>query len=264
VIMGKAIAVLKKDTLSAVRYRNGFVFGIVAPAAQLATFYYLSRAVGPQFRPEGMPYFLFLVVGTGFYTFLIAGTHSFLRAIQESQQTGTLEVLMTTSTSPAVLISLSTISSFAGGIMQLVLYLGAGMIIFSPVTDVNILGSALVFTFSVLICAAIGLFAAGLQIAIHKGSAVLWLLGSSAWLMAGTMFPVTALPQPVQIVSMLLPFTHSLTAMRLALLHAQYSPALTREIAILSLYAGLLLPASVAFFSWTVRRARQFGTLSFY
>jgi len=264
VIVGKAKAVLKKDILSAVRYRNGFVFGIVAPAAQLATFYYLSRAVGPQFRPEGMPYFLFLVVGTGFYTFLIAGTHSFLRTIQESQQAGTLEVLMTTSTSPAVLISLSTITAFAGGIMQLVLYVGAGIFLFSPVTHVNILGSALVFIFSILVCAAIGLFAAGLQIAIHKGSAVLWLLGSSVWLMAGAMFPVTALPRPAQLVSALLPFTHSLTGMRLALLQAQYSPALAHEIAILCLYAGLLLPTAVIFFSWTVQRARQFGTLSFY
>src|SRR5438128_5830590 len=216
-IFDQMAALLKKDFLTALRYRNGFVFAIVAPAIQLATFYYLSRAVGPQFRPEGMPYFLFLVVGTGFYTFLIAGTHSFLRAIQESQQSGTLEVLMTTSTSPAVLISLSTISSFAGGIVQLVLYLGAGIIIFSPGAHVNILGSAVVFTFSVLIGAAIGLFAARLQIAIHKGSAILWLLGSTAWLMAGTMFPVTALPRPVQIVSLLLPCTDSLTAMRLAL-----------------------------------------------
>jgi ABC-2 type transport system permease protein len=264
VILEKAAAVLKKDILSAVRYRNGFVFGIVAPAAQLATLYYLSRAVGPQFRPEGMPYFLFLVVGTGFYTFLIAGTHSFLRTIQESQQTGTLEVLMTSSTSPAMLISLSTITAFASGVMQLVLYLGAGIFWFSLVTHVNVLGSALVFIFSVLICAAVGLFAAGLQIAIHKGSAVLWLIGSTAWLMAGTMFPVTALPQPVQIISALLPFTHSLTGMRLAVLQAQYSPALMREIAILCLYAGTLLPASVIFFSWTVQRARQFGTLSFY
>lgn len=263
-IAAKAAAVLKKDMLSAVRYRSGFVFGIVSPAAQLATFYYLSRAVGPQFRPEGMPYFLFLVVGTGFYTFLIAGTHSFLRTIQESQQTGTLEVLMTTSTSPAVLISLSTISAFAGGLMQLVLYVGAGIFFLSPITHVNIAGSALVFIFSILICVAIGLFAAGLQIAIHKGSAVLWLLGSSAWLMAGTIFPVAALPRPAQMISMLLPFTHSLTAMRLALLQAQYSPVLGREIAILCLYAGLLLPASVVFFSWTVQRARQFGSLSFY
>jgi ABC-type polysaccharide/polyol phosphate export permease len=166
---------------------------------------------------------------------------------------------MTTSTSPTVLISLSTITAFASGVMQLVLYLGAGIFLFSPVTHVNVLGSALVFIFSVLICAAIGLFAAGLQIAI-----LLWLLGSTAWLMAGTMFPVTALPRSAQIISAVLPFTHSLTGMRLALLQAQYSPALMREIAILCLYAGTLLPASVIFFSWTVQRARQFGTLSFY
>src|SRR6266704_6180928 len=257
------MAVLKKDILTAIRYRNGFVFGAVAPALQLATFYYLSRAVGPQFRPEGMPYFSFLILGAGFYTFLLAGLHSFLRTVQESQQTGTLEVLMTTATSPATLLSLSALSAFASGIAQLLFYFCAGALLFG-VPHVNLVGCLSVFVFSVLISAAIGLFAAGLQIAIHKGSAVLWLLGSTAWLMAGTMFPVTALPRAVQIVSMLLPFTHSLTAMRLALLHAEYSPALTREITILSLYAGLLPPASVAFFSWMVRRARQFGTLSFY
>src|SRR6266702_261362 len=249
-ILDKALAVLKKDALTALRYHNGFVFAIFSPAAQLATFYYLSRAVGPQFRPEGMPYFLFLLVGTGFYTFLLSGIHSFLQTIQESQQTGTLEVLMTTCTPPGILLSLSAISAFTQGIMQLLVYVGVGMFLFAPVPHVSIFGCALVFIFSVLIAFAIGLLAAGLQVAIHKGSAVLWLLGSSAWLMAGTMFPVTALPQPVQIVSMLLPFTHSLTAMRLALLHAQYSPALPREITILSLYAGLLLPASLAFFSW--------------
>jgi nitrogen fixation-related uncharacterized protein len=39
---------------------------------------------------------------------------------------------------------------------------------------------------------------------------------------------------------------------------------LTREIEILILFALFLVPLSVLFFSWTVRRARQFGTLSFY
>src|SRR5258708_21908131 len=116
----KTLAVLKKDALTALRYRNGFVFAIISPAAQLATFYYLARAVGPQFRPEGMPYFLFLLVGTGFYTFLLTGMHSFFRSIQESQQSGTLEVLMTTATSAPLLLSLSVISAFAGGVIQLV------------------------------------------------------------------------------------------------------------------------------------------------
>src|SRR5260370_2180828 len=131
-ILDKALAVLKKDALTALRYRNGCVFAIISPAAQLATFYYLSRAVGPQFRPEGMPYFLFLLVGTGFYTFLLSGIHSFLQTIQESQQTGTLEVLMTTCTPPAGLLSLSAISPFTQGILRFLVFVCPGLVLFSP------------------------------------------------------------------------------------------------------------------------------------
>lgn len=263
-ILDKAAAVLKKDVLTALRYRNGFVIGTVGAAAQLATFYYLARAVGPQFHPEGMPYFLFLLVGTGFCSFLITGMHSFLQTIQEAQQNGTLEVLMTTSTRPAVLLSLSAISAFAGGLVQLLLYVSAGMLLFSPAAHVSLLGCGSVFIFSVLIAVAIGIFAAGLQISIHKGSAALWLLGSSAWLMAGTLFPVGALPRPVRLLSSLLPLTHSLTGMRLALLQTSSAAGLLREMEILAAFSAFLLPLSLVFFSWTVRRARQLGTLCFY
>ena len=74
-IAEKIIAVLKKDAITAVRYRNGFVLSSLVQVAQLATFYYLARAVGRSFRPKGMPYFLFLLIGTGFYTFLLSGIH---------------------------------------------------------------------------------------------------------------------------------------------------------------------------------------------
>lgn len=263
-ILDKAAAVLKKDILTALRYRNGFVLGTVGSVVQLATFYYLSRAVGKDFRPEGMPYFLFLLIGTGFFTFLIAGMHSFLRTIQESQQSGTFEVLMTTSTPPAVLLALSAMSSFVGGLLQLFLYVGAGILVFAPAVHVSFLGCISVFIFSVLISIAIGIFAAGLQVSIQKGSAVLWLLGSSAWLMAGTLFPIGALPRPVRLLSSLLPLTHSLTGMRLALFQAPSSAALLHEVGILAMFSAALLPLSVIFFSWTVRRARQLGTLCFY
>jgi ABC-2 type transport system permease protein len=236
----------------------------VAPAAQLATFYYLSRAIGPQFRPEGMPYFLFLLIGTGLFTFLLAGIHSFLRTIQEAQQTGTIEVLMTTSTSPASLLVLSAISAFASGGIQFLFYIGAGIAIFHPAIHVNILSASVILLLSVLISVAIGILAAALQISVHKGSAVLWFFGSSAWILAGTLFPIGALPRPVQILSQFLPLTHSLTAMRLALAPSGASPILSHEIEILLLFSLALLPFSIGFFSWTVRRAKQCGTLSFY
>jgi len=263
-ILAKAFAVLKKDVLTAARYRNGLILNVVSPALQLATFYYLARSVGPQFRPDGMPYVMFLIVGTGFYTFLIAGIHVFYQTIQQSQQTGTLEVLMTTSTQPAVLLALSALSSFGGSFLQFILYVGCGVVLFAPALNMSMIAGAAVLVLSVLISAAIGLFAAGLQISIHKGSAVLWLLGSCAWLMAGTLFPVDALPRPLQVLASLLPFAHSLAGMRLALFQPGKSTALLHEIGSLVISSSLLLPIGVWFFSWTVRRARQSGTLSFY
>jgi len=262
-ILEKATAVLKKDFLTAARYRRGFVLNIVAPLSQLATFYYLARAVGSQFRPDGMPYFLFLLIGTGFYTFLLSGVHSFLRLVQEAQQNGTLEVLMMTSTRPSQLLALSAISAFAGAFMQFFIYSGAGVLLFAPNVKPNFLGLALVFGASVLIASAIGIFAAGLQISLQKGSAVLWALGSTSWLIAGTLFPVTALPRPLQLLAAVVPFTHSLAGMRLAVLQ-RFGSALAHEIIALLLFALILLPGSMVFFSWTVRRARQLGTLSFY
>ena len=262
-IIGKLIAVMKKDLISAVRYRSGFVFTFGALAVQFATFYYLARAVGPQFRPEGMPYFLFLLVGTGFYTFLLTGVHSFLRAIQESQQSGTLEVLLTTSTSATMLVTLSAVSAFATGIVQFSAYLAAGIYFFSPGMHASLAGCLVVFALSTVITFAIGLFAAGLQISIHRGAAVLWLLGSGAWLMSGTLFPVSALPKAARIASYCIPFTHSLDGMRLALF-AGNAPGLAREVAVLACFTLALAPTGVWFFSWTVKQARENGTLSFY
>jgi ABC-2 type transport system permease protein len=263
-IVEKIFAVMKKDVLTAIRYRNGFVFAVFSPAAQLAAFYYLAKAVGSQFRPDGMPYFLFLVVGAGFYTFLLAGANSFLRVIQESQQNGMLEGLMTTSTHPAALVVVSAMSAFAGGVVEFVIYVIAGMLIALAQVHVNLPGFAAVLLLSGSTAFAIGMVAAGLQIAIHKGSAALWLFGSSAWLLTGMMFPVGVLPAPVRTISTLLPFTHALTGMRLAVFQTPGTAGLSREIEILFIFAMLLVPVSVLFFSWTVRRARQLGTLSFY
>src|SRR5438874_2000057 len=150
-IFAKAAAVIKKDILTSLRYRSGFVFKLVSPALQLATFYYLARAVGPQFRPDGMPYVVFLIVGTGFYTFLVAGIHSFLQTIQDSQQTGTLEVLMTTSTPTTTLLLLSALSSFAGNAVQFVLYVGSGILLFAPAVNISVSAAAAVLVLSLLV-----------------------------------------------------------------------------------------------------------------
>jgi ABC-2 type transport system permease protein len=261
-LMDKTAAIVHRDLLTAVRYRTGFILSAVGAITELAAFYYLSRAVGPGFRPEGLEYFSFLLVGTGFFTFLVMGVHSFLQIVQEAQQTGTLEVLMTTPTSPPVLVFLSAMSAFAANTVALLFYLAAGLLFGAPL-HLNLAASVPVFLLSVIIAVAIGLLAAALQIAIQKGSAVVWAIGS-VWFLTGTMFPVQTLPKPLRDVGQLIPMTHSLQGMRLALLEGAPLRNVAHELLILLAFALVLMPASLWFFSWTLRRARQEGTLSFY
>jgi ABC-2 type transport system permease protein len=262
-LLDKTAAIARRDLLTAVRYRTGFVLGAVGAVTELAAFYYLSRAVGPSFRPDGQDYFSFLLIGTGFYTFLLMGVHAFLQTVQEAQQTGTLEVLMTTSTSPPVLVFLSAISAFTANTFTLGFYLAAGLALFEAPFDANVGAAISVFLLSVVIAGALGLLAAALQIAIQKGSAVVWALGS-VWFLTGTMFPVAVLPKPLRYLSAVIPMTHCLDGMRLALLEGAPMGILVKKLAILGLFGTVLVPVGLLVFSWTLRRARLQGTLSFY
>lgn len=264
-LLDKMAAIVRRDFLTAIRYRTGFLLTAAGAVGELAAFYYLSRAIGPGFRPDGVDYFPFLLVGTGFYTFLVMGINSFLLIVQEAQQTGTLEVLMTTSTPAPVLVFLSAMSAFAGHTVQLFFYLTAGLLLFGAAPqNPNILGCLVIFALSLAIAVAIGILAAALQLALQKGSAVVWLLGSGVWFLTGTLFPVSALPEPLRVLAELIPITHSLEGMRLALLQGADFATLGHEIGILALFSLILLPSSLLIFSHTLRRARLQGTLSFY
>lgn len=262
-MLAKAAAVVQKDFLTAVRYRNGMFLTAFAPGMQLLLSVYLAHAVGPQYRPDGFSYFNFLLVGTGLFMFLHSCMHGFLNVVQESQQAGTLEVLMTTSTPPITLLCLAALSALGTALLQFVLYIAVGLCLFPAQLQIAPLAIASVLVLSVLISIALGILAAGLQLSIHKGSVVLWLFGTTAWVFAGTLFPAGSLPEPLRVFSQWLPLTHSLTATRLAIFGGT-TTALIREIEVLLAFTIVLLPTSTAFFSWTLRRARQLGTLSFY
>jgi ABC-2 type transport system permease protein len=266
ILLDKALAIFRKDFLTSVRYRSAFLMTGIGIVAELAAFYYLSRAIGPNFRPQGMGYFPFLLVGTGFYTFLMMGINSFLTSVQEAQQTGTLEVLMTSRTSPSTLVFLSAFSAFSRNILRLLIYFAAGLLVLSSIHMgyKNLLAGAATFILSTVIAIALGIIAAAIQLGTHKGSAVMWLFGSMAWLVTGTMFPVMVLPRPLLWIAKLVPITHCLDALRVSLLEGNNLQGVGREIAILTGFSFVLLPAGLVVFSYMLKRARLQGTLSFY
>jgi ABC-2 type transport system permease protein len=262
--LDKLIAILRRDLLTSIRHRTGFVLALAALVIELAAFFYLSHAIGPGFRPDGLDYFPFLLVGTGLYTFFVMSTRAFLSSVEEAQQTGTMEVLMTTSTSPTQLIVLSSISAFAGSLANLFIYILAGVAIFRATIHPNLLACLLVLALSLALATVLGIAAATFQISVQKGSALIWLLGSLLWFLSGTMFPVQSLPAPLAVLGRAIPFTSAIDGLRAALLEGRTVGSLVSTLAPLALFVLIALPLSLAGLSLSLRRARHSGTLSFY
>lgn len=261
----KLLAFVRRDLLVALRYRSGLVLAVAGGLLEIAGLYYLSRAIGPGFRPDGLASYPFLLVGTGLYTFLLMGISSFLSTIQEAQQAGTLEIMMTTPAGGSTVLLLGGISSLAGKGMAFSIYLLGGLALTGMrFTNISLLPAFVVLVLSFAVAAGLGIGTAALQLLTQKGSAILWLLGSAVWMLTGAMFPVSVLPRWLQIISLAIPMTHALTAMRLALLHDRVPIGLANEIAVLAAFAALLVPLSLLLFEKALCHARLSGSLSYY
>jgi ABC-2 type transport system permease protein len=263
--LDKLIAFVRRDLLIALRYRSGLIFAVAGGLLEIAGLYYLSRAIGPSFRPDGMASYPFLLVGTGLYTFLLMGISSFLSTIQEAQQAGTLEILMTTPSGGSTVLLLGALSSLVGKGMAFSIYLLGGLVLAGMrFTSMSLLPACLVLVLSFAVAAGLGIGTAALQLVNQKGSAILWFLGSAVWMLTGAMFPVSVLPRWLQLVSLAIPMTHALTAMRLALFQDRLPTELLNETAVLAAFAALLLPLSLLLFERALRHARLTGSLSHY
>ncbi len=76
------------------------------------------------------------------------------------------------------------------------------------------------------------------------------------------LFPVTILPDWLQVVARLNPVTYALDAIRAALLDGASVLAIWRPLLVLVLSAIILLPLSMATFAWSLRRTKINGTLT--
>lgn len=264
-VLDKLEAITRREVLSALRYRAGFALELLGVLAEVAAFFFLARAIGPGFRPDGVEYFPFLLVGTSFYTFLLMGVSIFVDTVRQAQMAGTMEVLMATSTPGLTVLLLDAVAAFIGRTFHLVFALAAGILLFRvPLVHANFAAFLVVFALSLAVAVGLGMIAAAIQVQTQKAGAALWLFGSVTALLTGMMFPVSALPPVLQKLSWLVPITHSLNGLRSSLLRGASFTDLAEPIAVLAGYAMVLIPLSFALFARVLRSARRNGTLSLY
>lgn len=261
----KFLSFLRRDLLISSRYRGAFILWPLSIVTELAGAYYLARAIGAGFRPDGFAYFPFLLVGTAIVEVIVVSMRAFVEGVRDAQLSGTLEMMMTTATRPLTVMLMSAAALLVGRLISLVVYLGVALVLFrAPIHSPHPAPLAAVFLVLSVMTLSLGLFAASLQLYFQRGAAAIWLFGTILVLFSGSLFPVSALPSALRTVSRMLPVTYLVNVAREVLLAKATLTNLAQPLLILTAVAGLLLVASLWVFSAVLRNARLRGTLSTY
>ena len=257
-------AFLRRDFLIWTSYRLAFFWELMTTVGGTFVLFFVGKAIdaGANVRLAryGGSYFEFLLVGIGFLNYLGGVSSAFNSSIQEGQQSGTLEVILVSPHRlPAILVGSSGFYHFIG-LSRFVAYFLLGRFLFGLWQDANYLGALLVLTLSALAFSSLSLLASSFTVAFKKGDPILGVYGLLNFALGGLLFPVDLLPQWLQRASLLLPLTHALEGMRLAL-NGYPLADLLPSLAGLALFSLVVLPAGALAFIWSINLAKDQGSL---
>lgn len=257
----------QRDLRIASTYRSPFILEAIEALFGATTFYYVARFVdSPALRealPRGKTYFAFSLVGLVFFDYLHAAMETFDRSLQEARDTGTLEPLLVTQVSLPVILVGSAFYPFVATTLRVAVYLGWARAFFDfPLRGANWFGAFAVLLATLLAFSGLGVLSAAYLLLFKRGNPAKWFILGVSSIVGGMLFPVDVLPPWLQVIAYLNPVTYALDAMRAVLLDGASLASVSRSLAILLVFAAVLLPSSMLVFSWVLRRTKVTGTLT--
>jgi ABC-2 type transport system permease protein len=266
-VLRSCLLFFERDLRIASTYRSPFVLELIEALFGAAMFYFVARFVdSPQLRealPHGTSYFAYSLVGFVFFDYLHVALGTFDRSLEVARDTGTLEPLLISQVSLPVILAGSAVYPFVVTTLRIAVYLGWGAILFGfPLHSANWFSVVVVLAGSLLAFSGLGIFSSAFLVLFKRGNPSRWFFLGVSSVVGGMLFPVSILPEWLQVVARLNPVTYALDAMRAALLDGASVFAIAYPLLILFLFAAVLLPMSMLAFSWAVRRTKITGTLS--
>jgi len=250
-------------------YKLPFVMSAVQLVASVATFYFLSKIIGPgvEHRYGGQlagGYFAFAVIGTSLLSIVSVMLTSFAARLRSDQTTGTLEALLMTP-SPAWLTVPAGAAyqlMFAALSAGLSIALAAGLFgLRFSIRPVGLAALVVLLAGTFVGFAALGVAFTGFVMVFKRGQGVITMVVTGLSLFGGVLYPLGVLPGPLRAVAGWVPFTWALLALRDILIDGG---APWGRVAQLWAAALVALPLSLYVFDRALRRARRGGTLAQY
>jgi len=265
-----AVAFIKRDMRSELSYRFAFFMQIFQILLTVIALYFIARllggeAVSKHLAQYGGDYFAFAIIGIAFFGYYNVGFTSFVRSLRTAQTTGTLEAMLSSPSEISTIIICSSLWDYLMATFRILVFLIAGsLFVDSSLGQGNYPVALLTLILTVISASALGVLSASFIVVLKRGDPITWFFQSLSALLGGVYFPITVLPDWMQLLSHLLPTTYALRVMRLALLQGASFATVASDILVLGLFSLLLMPLSLFAFRYAVRRAKIDGSLTHY
>jgi len=265
----KSLAFVHRDFINDISYKFAFFMQILSIFISTVTFFFLSRLFGNSgtsyMEPYGGNYFAFVLIGIAFFSYFRVSMESISKSIRDGQMLGTLEAMLVTQTNIPTIIFSSTLYSFLFASLKVFIYLLLGIFIFDvSLGNANPLGAIVMLFLTIISFSSLGIISASFVMVLKKGDPISKVLTGVTGVIGGLYYPISVLPDWLQILSYLLPVTYSLEGMRMALLEGYELKALMPNVMALVIFSIITLPLSFFIFSYAVKRAKIDGTLTQY
>jgi ABC-2 type transport system permease protein len=187
----------------------------------------------------------------------------FSRSIREMQVAGSLEALFATPAPPVLLMAGSAAYTLVSSAFQATLLLVAGQVLFgADLSHANWPAAMLSLGLGVLAFGCVGLIGSAFVLVYKRGDPVAWAMDAATVLLSGVVFPVEVLPTPLRSLSLLLPATHALSALRQNLLFGAGPSQTVPELTALVVSTLAFAATAAVVLHLALRKAARDGTLS--
>jgi ABC-2 type transport system permease protein len=263
----KTAAIFRNDVRVALTYPLSFWGQWISIAAQVVTFYFIARLVGPAsllgVAGHAQTYFEYVAVNMTFMRFQSVAIHGFQDAVRNAQMLGTLEVTLATPTPLSLVVVGSGLFPFAVTLVQITFMLSIAHGLGLRLDHTNLVTALTFITLTVLAVSPIGILSAASIMLFKQGAPTNLLFGGFAALLSGVFIPIDHLPPIARSLSWFVPFTHALNGIRGAVAGASVGD-LWGDAVWMAVMTVVLLPLSLYVFARAVHRAKIDGTLGDY
>jgi len=266
--LSKISAFIKKDMKIAVSYKLQFVFQFLQVFFGIAVIYFIGQMLGQTggssvLKNYGGSYFSFALVGLAINSYLRAGLVTITNDIRQIMNQGTLEAMCATPTGYNWLLLCSSLWQFVFETIRVVCYFAVAILIFGMRLDnADWPAALLTMALTAPVFLMLGVISCSILVVVKKGDPVNWVFSSLGAILAGTMFPVSVLPDWMQKIAFCLPLTHSLEAARRSLLTGASAGQISTNLLALAIFIAVLTPVTIAVNNLCMKNAKKKGAFS--